>query len=229
MSNQHIIRPSTDPETIRVRRIKVLECRRRFLTWDKTADEISEWLGYKISISQCAEDLRVLVRQRSAELHEDIDSARAVMVDQLDSVMVKLAEHAGNGSLDHAETLLKFIARKAKLLGADAPTRTESLIDDRRERLKPEQILERMALIQARLKARTLQELPAENPIDAEILAIRDIKAHASRKDPGQVLTDELDPVLRKDAHVNLAESSEEHDPDNETPPREDDDVGPQP
>jgi hypothetical protein len=104
------------------------------------------------------------MRVRNAELREEIDDTRQVMVDQLDKLLVAHMDKATH-DVASAEVVLKILTRKARLLGADAPVKTE--IDDKRTiaSIDPEQILFRIDQLRNKI-ARKRGEVPAVQVID---------------------------------------------------------------
>lgn len=164
MANQWTERRQMPPEHIEERRRFVMECKRKAFNFDQIAEKIEERWGYRLSVVMVAEDFRIIMRKRNAELNEDTDAVRTMMVDQLDRVLTKALDMAEAGSLDHAELAVKLLTRKARLLGTDAPVRTETE-DTTPLKLAPAQVLERITAIQTRLRAHLN---PA--PVDAEVV-----------------------------------------------------------
>lgn len=178
MANQYTDRPQSTPEHIEERRLFVMQCRRKAFTWERCAEAVTAKYGYKITFAQCAEDFRIIMKARAKELAEETDSMRATMVDQLDSILTKALERAEEGSLDHMEIVIKLLARKSRLLGVDAPLRTET--EDKTPaltNLSRAALLDRITAIQARLSAKMPAQLsevtdlgePPREVVEAEL------------------------------------------------------------
>ncbi len=167
MSNQYVIKPQTDPETIEKRRRRIMELRRDGVLWDEVVKIISTEFG-KISLVMCTQDFRIFMKERVAQLHEPTDAVRQAMVDRLDMAIAGIVERVKAGSLDHIEVLIKLESRRARLLGLDAPS--ERVIDDKRDRpkLSIQETLDRLKMIQDRVRAHLPDTAPGV--IEATVL-----------------------------------------------------------
>lgn len=67
---------------------------------------------------------RVLARTRAAA-NEHADELRAIELDRLDRLMVALGPQVKAGHLGAIDRILAIMARRAKLLGLDAPVKTD--------------------------------------------------------------------------------------------------------
>lgn len=134
-------RPSKAQEAvIAVRRIKLIEMRRKKCTWEQIADA----LGYGSPSAAC-QDFKRTLDQRRAELNLTRDELVQEEIEHLEMLVRKAIEvmerehfkWVGSGDdgseapddgpvLQAIETLRRLSERRAKLLGIDAPTRIEA-------------------------------------------------------------------------------------------------------
>lgn len=142
-------------DQVDLRRTEVVRLRRRGHIWEDIPRLIREKFGATPSIQVLFNDFKVTMARRVKEQHEEVDAARGLMLDRLDKLILGILDRAESGSLDHIEMLLKLEQRRSKLIGADAPVKSE--IDDKRPappKLTEAQILDRMAVIQEKLRQR---------------------------------------------------------------------------
>ena len=170
MANQYTSMMPRTPEEITERRLFVMKSRVRHMNWDEITKAVTKEFGYPISPAQCAEDFRVVMRQRAKELNVETATLREVSIQQLDNAASKIIDKVDLGDLDALETYLKIQTRKAKLLGLDAPVETREL---GRQRLTADELLAKMAEISARLRAAKNRALPDGETIDAEVVVAR--------------------------------------------------------
>lgn len=143
----------SSPEELQIRREFIVDCRRRGLIWDAVAKAVHTRFGRLISDTQCAEDFRIIMKQRQKAWHEAADACRDIALQRLDKAVEVIWDRIEAGSLDHIEMLLKIETRRAKLLGIDEQHEN---IDANRPRLTEEELLEKIRLVAERIKSRGL-------------------------------------------------------------------------
>lgn len=172
MPNQWSPKDQLSSEQVEKRRQFVIKQRVLSKSWEAIALEVRQEFGYSITRTQVAEDFRIAMKRRSDEEHQDLDAYRDTMLSQLDMVAEKVIERALTGDLDAAEVLIKIQTRKSRLLGTDAPTRTQVEDTTPRGRLTPTQIYDRIQAISDRLRiaAGKTSEANSGAIIDAEVV-----------------------------------------------------------
>ncbi len=170
MANQYSSLMPASPEEMEKRRFEVMKLRRIGTTWEEIAEKIGEMFNRPISYQQCAEDFRIIMKARAAELHEETDAIRNSQIHRLSVAINRVWKRidAENPSLEHVEILIKLETRMSRLLGTDAPVKSE--VNDARKpvQLTEAQIKDKIAEIYGRLKQK--QELPPV-PVVTEIAA----------------------------------------------------------
>jgi hypothetical protein len=156
--------PGDTPEALQERKTTAMKLRITGMTYEK----IGEQLG--VSAVQAYNYVITEIRRRAKEQNETADDVRNMEVERLDRLLRRLepalATDTEMPSLDAVETYLKVLARRAKLLGLDAPVKRE--IDDKRDqkRLTAVEILDKMAALQERIRLRLG---PGQHIIDAAV------------------------------------------------------------
>lgn len=110
-----------DPE-VALKWAKAIDLRRTGLTYD----QIAERLGYA-SRSGAYDAVMGGLR---ATLKEPADELRALESERLDALLAGIWEQATHGDLDCLDRALKIMARRAALLGLDAPARADIRTSD---------------------------------------------------------------------------------------------------
>lgn len=108
-----------DPEQIETER-RVLELRLAGLTFDRIAKE----LGYASPSGAWYAMKRALTRT----LQEPADELRRQEAERLDRMLSGLWAEATRGNTAAIQTALKVMERRARLLGLDAPAKTEQTV-----------------------------------------------------------------------------------------------------
>lgn len=155
MANQWDLTPQASKEDIEKRRLEIMKLRRIGTPWEEIADKIGKMFNRSISYQQCAEDYRIIMAARAKELHQETDAIRSEQLYRLGVAIKRVWDRidAENPSLDHIEILIKLETRMAKLLGTDAPSKSE--VDDKRKapvQLSEAQIKSRMEFIMRRME-----------------------------------------------------------------------------
>lgn len=164
MANQWTSIAQSTPEVIEKRRFEVVKLRRTGHTFDEIAEKISVMFNRPISNVMVAEDFRIVMKKRAKELHEETDAIRESQAFRILS-LVKLywgKVERGTITVEETEVLIKLETRLSKLLGTDAPLKSE--IDDKRRKpqLTAEQMKAKMAEIYGRLAKQGI--IPAPPP-----------------------------------------------------------------
>jgi hypothetical protein len=107
------------------RQRQALELRKAGMTYQGIADQ----LGYR-SVSGAYDAIRNAMR---ATLQEPADELRALEAARLDDLWRGIWLDARKGNVAKIDRALKIMARRAALLGLDAPIKTEDVTDRRKE------------------------------------------------------------------------------------------------
>ena len=110
-----------------------------------TFDQIAEALGYR---GRCGAHKSVTAALRKT-LQEPADELRTLEAERLDRLMLATWQAATGGELDAIDRVLKIMARRARLLGLDAPDRTDITSGGERLESSQEWALIRTALMEA--------------------------------------------------------------------------------
>ena len=84
-------------------------------------DSIAQKLGYS-SRGHAYDAVNALLLARAAEPREEL---RALELDRLDKLLLGIWQQAKGGNLGALDRAVKLMERRARLLGLDAPARTE--------------------------------------------------------------------------------------------------------
>jgi hypothetical protein len=119
MSPRHRTESRTSPRRIAAveKQSQALELRKAGATYDS----IAQTIGYS---SRAGAALAVEAALRKT-LQEPADELRKLDLERLNTMLLAIWARARQGSLDDIDMVLKILARKAKLLGLDAPVKQE--------------------------------------------------------------------------------------------------------
>lgn len=101
--------------------LKALELRKAGVSYAK----IAETLGYK-SASGAHKAVSSALKKT---LQEPADDVRRLEVERLDAMLLAMWPHVSKGAFGAVDRALRIMERRAKLLGLDAPTRTDVTSD----------------------------------------------------------------------------------------------------
>ena len=157
------------PEERPVVLIKALELRRKGWSYPKIADELG--VALSTAYRYVNNELERLANERHIEGEKVLDIELA----RLDRLTEAIMERCEDGSLDHIDTMMKLMDRRAKLLGLNAPTKHAHLIDDKRA-LPDQELYNRTRALLLRLQAAghdvadRLNELNPFQAIEGQVL-----------------------------------------------------------
>lgn len=106
---------------IEERRVRVYDLRIRGLSYAKIADQLG------VSVGTAYSDAKAVMDRITAEADEKAEQVRKAELHRLDIAQAAIWSDVETGDLDAIDTLLKLQARRAKLLGLDAPERHDVL------------------------------------------------------------------------------------------------------
>jgi orotate phosphoribosyltransferase-like protein len=106
-------------EQIAERRIKAFELRKK----GNNYREIAKVLG--VSAPTILADVRAVLKELSKEQQKEAADYKALELDRLETLQVKMWELAVKGDQGAVDRVLRIQERRAKLLGLDAPVKTE--------------------------------------------------------------------------------------------------------
>jgi hypothetical protein len=93
----------------------------------KSWQEIADLLGYDSKGTACG-DVRRALQKAVADLAVPLEEYRQLELDRLDAMQDALWGKVLEGDTRAIDTSLRLMDRRAKLLGLDAPTRTEGVL-----------------------------------------------------------------------------------------------------
>ncbi len=208
------------PEERPVILIRALELRRKGYSYPQIADE----LGVSLSTAYryVNNELERLAKERRMEGEKVLEIELAT----LDRLTKAVIERCEEGSLDHIETLLKLMDRRAKLLGLNAATRQIHEVQDNRQ-LPDAEVYKKTQALLLRLQAaghdvahRLLERNPFEGALEGQIVP-EAVKSVARPAFPDQTAETgaKKDPEGNKDEWFEDAASleatpSEQNEPD---------------
>jgi hypothetical protein len=103
-----------------------MELRRKGYSYPKIADELG------VSLGTAYKYVNVELERLAAERKMEGEKVLEMELARLDRVTEAIMEKCEDGSLDHIDTLMKLMDRRAKLLGLNAPSKHSHEIDDKR-------------------------------------------------------------------------------------------------
>lgn len=101
------------------RRARALELRKAGFSYRKIAEKLS------VSHVQARADIEAELKLLAEELHESADELRQIELERLDMLTRGLEPFAAVGETKAVNSFIKVMERRAKLLGLDAPIRTD--------------------------------------------------------------------------------------------------------
>lgn len=106
--------------------IRALELRRKGWSYPEIADELN--VSLSTAYRYVNNELERLANERKIEGEKVLE----MELDRVDRLTKAIMDKCEDGSLDHIDTMLKLMDRRAKLLGLNAPNRNIHEIDDKR-------------------------------------------------------------------------------------------------
>lgn len=161
----NVWKPEERPQVL----IKALELRRKGCSYPKIADTLG------ISLSTAYRYVNNELERLANERHIEGEKVLDIELARLDRLTEAIMDRCEDGSLDHIDTLMKLMDRRAKLLGLNAPTRHAHLIDDKRA-LPDAELYNRTKALLLRLQAAghdvtdRLNELNPFEAIEGQVL-----------------------------------------------------------
>lgn len=84
-----------------------------------------------VSLRQAFDDVNAALEELKAVTEVEAEKLRALEVARLDAIMEKVYEAAVRGNLTAVDRYIKIAERRARLLGIDAPARTDFTSDNK--------------------------------------------------------------------------------------------------
>jgi len=150
-----------------------LELRRKGCSYPKIADALGVSLSTAYRYVNNA--LERLANERKIEGEKVLD----LEIARLDRMCEAIMDKVDDGSLDHIDTMLKLMDRRAKLLGLNAPSKHSHEIDDKRG-LPDQELYNRTHALLQRLQA-------AGHDVSGRLLAFEEVNPFVGALE-GQVL-----------------------------------------
>lgn len=97
-------------------------------------------LAFEISEKEARKKIRLELRRAARILHKSAREVFQLEYERLEDLTLALWPQAQAGSIRAVETLIRLMERRAKMLGMDAPLRTEARLDMTLEAVTPEQL-----------------------------------------------------------------------------------------
>jgi len=190
--------------------IKALELRRKGKSYPDIADE----LGVSLSTAYryVNNELERLARERKMEGEKVLE----IEIARLDRITEAIAEKVEAGSLDHVETFLKVMDRRAKLLGLNAATTHKVEVEDNRK-LPDVELYKKTRALLLRLQAaghdvshRLLELSPFDAVLDGQVVP-ETVKSVASAAFPDQTTGNphSLDPNVVEMTDIGSSDADE--------------------
>jgi AcrR family transcriptional regulator len=188
--------------------IKALELRRKGKSYPDIADE----LGVSLSTAYryVNNELERLARERKLEGEKVLE----LEIARLDRITEAIAERVEAGSLDHVETFLKVMDRRAKLLGLNAATMHKVEVEDKRA-LPDAELYKKTRALLLRLQAaghdvshRLLELSPFDAVLDGTIVP-ETVKSVAPAAFPDQTAEKQLTAAPQSDNLPDFGTDSE--------------------
>jgi orotate phosphoribosyltransferase-like protein len=106
-------------EEIAERRVKAFELRKKGNNYREIAKELG------VSPATIVLDVKAVLNQLAKEQQKEAADYKALELDRLETLQIKMWELAEKGDHGAVDRVLRIMERRARLLGLDAPTKTE--------------------------------------------------------------------------------------------------------